>query len=76
MHGIHGKEWIFCALGARLMNIGSGIVQCCCCDYLSLAKVIHVFIVPSSLWAAPTFNLRPFVPIDEEIVISGDVSVG
>ena len=51
-------------------------MQCGCCYYLPLAKVIHVLIVPSSLWATPTFDFRPFVPIDEEVVISGDIGVG
>ena len=73
----HTREWMeIRVLIWRLKDIGSGIMQCSCRYYLPLAKVIHVLVVPSSLWATPTFDLRPFVPVDEEVVISGDISVG
>ena len=73
----HTREWMeIHVLTWRLMDIGSGIMQRGCCYYLSLAKVIHVLIVPSSLWAAPTFNLRPLVPFDNEIVIGRDIGIG
>ena len=73
----HAREWMeIRVLTWRLMDIGSGIMQGGCCYYLSLAKIIHVLIVPSSLWAAPTFNLRPLVPFDDEVVIGRNIGIG
>ena len=52
-----------------------GVVQCRSSHHLPLVEVIHFVVVPSGFRSLALLDLRPFIPLHQEVIIIRYVSV-
>ena len=71
----HTWKWMNTFSRSLLRDSVPWFIHCCCSNDFTLVEVIHVSVMPRCHRTIALFNLRPFIPFNNKIVVIRDVGI-